>query len=56
MIRCLQFQAVGVCLICSLVAHAPSAYAAPQAPVAAKHGMVVTAQHLATQVGVDILQ
>ena len=26
------------------------------APVAAKHGMVVTAQHLATQVGVDVLK
>jgi len=30
--------------------------AASQAPVAAEHGMVVTAQHLATQVGVDILK
>jgi len=31
-------------------------HAASQAPVAAEHGMVVTAQHLATQVGVDILK
>ncbi len=30
--------------------------AASVAPVAAEHGMVVTAQHLATQVGVDILK
>ncbi len=30
--------------------------AASPAPVAAEHGMVVTAQHLATQVGVDVLQ
>lgn len=30
--------------------------AASQAPVAAKNGMVVTAQHLATQVGVDVLK
>ncbi len=30
--------------------------AASQAPVAAEHGMVVTAQHLATQVGVDVLK
>ncbi len=31
-------------------------HAASIAPVAAEHGMVVTAQHLATQVGVDILK
>ena len=30
--------------------------AASVAPVAAEHGMVVTAQHLATQVGVDVLK
>jgi gamma-glutamyltranspeptidase/glutathione hydrolase len=30
--------------------------AASVAPVAAEHGMVVTAQHLATQVGVDVLR
>ena len=30
--------------------------AASQAPVAAGHGMVVTAQHLATHVGVDVLK
>ncbi len=32
------------------------ALAAPAGPVAARHGMVVTAQHLATRVGVDVLQ
>jgi len=31
-------------------------HAASTAPVAAEHGMVVSAQHLATRVGVDILQ
>ena len=31
-------------------------HAASQAPVAARQGMVVTAQHLATRVGVDVLQ
>lgn len=36
---------------CQLSAHADS-----QAPVAAEHGMVVTAQHLATHVGVDVLK
>jgi gamma-glutamyltranspeptidase/glutathione hydrolase len=30
--------------------------AASQAPVAAEHGMVVSAQHLATRVGVDVLK
>ena len=33
-----------------------SATAASQAPVAAENGMVVTAQHLATRVGVDVLK
>ncbi|HET7307993.1 MAG TPA: gamma-glutamyltransferase [Gammaproteobacteria bacterium] len=44
-------------LILAAVALAPRAPArgVPQ-PVTAKHGMVVTAQHLATQVGVDILK
>ncbi len=34
----------------------PETRAATQAPVAAEHGMVVTAQHLATHVGVDVLK
>jgi gamma-glutamyltranspeptidase/glutathione hydrolase len=33
-----------------------STYAASVAPVAAENGMVVTAQHLATRVGVDVLK
>lgn len=33
-----------------------SSYAASQAPVAAENGMVVSAQHLATKVGVDVLK
>ena len=33
-----------------------SAQAASQAPVAAENGMVVTAQHLATRIGVDVLK
>ena len=37
--------------ICFLVAHAAS-----MAPVGAPNGMVVTAQHLATRVGVDVLK
>ncbi|RDJ08908.1 gamma-glutamyltransferase [Rhizobium grahamii] len=38
------------------LALAPSAFAASPAPVEAEHGMVVTAQHLATDVGVDVLK
>lgn len=34
----------------------PLTHAASVAPVAAENGMVVTAQHLATQVGVDVLK
>ncbi|NML46205.1 gamma-glutamyltransferase [Ramlibacter sp. G-1-2-2] len=33
-----------------------AAHGASMAPVAAQHGMVVTAQHLASQVGVDVLR
>lgn len=33
-----------------------ASHAASQAPVAAEHGMVVSAQHLATKVGVDVLK
>jgi gamma-glutamyltranspeptidase/glutathione hydrolase len=40
----------------TLVLYQPGTHAASQAPVAAEHGMVVTAQHLATQVGVDVLK
>ena len=38
------------------LAGAAQLHAASQAPVAAENGMVVTAQHLATQVGVDVLK
>jgi gamma-glutamyltranspeptidase/glutathione hydrolase len=40
----------------SLVFFQLDTQAASQAPVAAEHGMVVTAQHLATHVGVDVLK
>ena len=39
-----------------LVLNQLEATAASQPPVAAEHGMVVTAQHLATHVGVDVLR
>src|SRR5512133_111414 len=48
LIRCLAFAAaVAACLV---------AHAASVAPVAAENGMVVTAQHLASHVGVDVLK
>jgi gamma-glutamyltranspeptidase/glutathione hydrolase len=44
-------------LIAGLLASVQSGvFAAPQAPVPAEHGMVVTAQRLATHVGVDVLK
>jgi len=39
-----------------VLAGASASNAASQAPVAAEHGMVVSAQHLATKVGVDVLR
>lgn len=39
-----------------LLAWTPQALAASPAPVAAENGMVVTAQHLASRVGVDVLK
>ncbi|MGJ7563027.1 gamma-glutamyltransferase [Variovorax sp. RB2P76] len=38
------------------LAAAGASHAASQAPVAAEHGMVVSAQHLASKVGVDVLK
>ena len=43
-------------LAAALAFGAVAARAASQAPVAAEHGMVVTAQQLATHVGVDVLR
>ena len=41
---------------CAMVILSPPAFAASVAPVAAVNGMVVSAQHYATQVGVDVLK
>ncbi len=54
-----RFAAIGTTLLTAfLVVAVPGgpALAASRAPVAAAHGMVVTAQHYATQVGVDVLR
>ena len=50
-ILCFTPFAFAALSFCGVVAHAAS-----QAPVAAEHGMVVSAQHLATKVGVDVLK
>ena len=47
---------LGLVLALAGSASLPSAHAASVAPVAAENGMVVTAQHLASQVGVDVLK
>src|SRR6202035_4816696 len=47
---CARVAFVGLLLV------SPAAKAASARPVAAEKGMVVTAQHLASQVGVDILK
>jgi len=49
--RRIRLALVVVATFAALVAHAAST-----APVAAENGMVVTAQHLATRVGVDVLR
>jgi gamma-glutamyltranspeptidase/glutathione hydrolase len=43
-------------LVVSLLLVSPGARAADPAPIAARYGMVVTAQHLASDVGADILR
>jgi gamma-glutamyltranspeptidase/glutathione hydrolase len=45
-----------VALVCAVAIGCGLAQAASQAPVGARNGMVVTSQHLATKVGVDILR
>ncbi len=53
----MKFESLARTLIAtSLTLGCLSTYAASQAPVAAENGMVVTAQHLATHVGVDVLK
>jgi gamma-glutamyltranspeptidase/glutathione hydrolase len=53
----MKYQAFNRTLIATaLVLTVSGVHAASQAPVAGENGMVVTAQHLATQVGVDVLK
>ena len=46
----------GLCVLVATASLLGVARAASMAPVAAENGMVVTAQHLATEVGVDVLR
>jgi gamma-glutamyltranspeptidase/glutathione hydrolase len=50
------FLARGLCAVIATAALLGPVRAASVAPVAAENGMVVTAQHLATEVGVDVLR
>jgi gamma-glutamyltranspeptidase/glutathione hydrolase len=52
--RCGRFDVLIACLW--LVVGVPTANAASMRPVAAEKAMVVTAQHLATEVGVNVLK
>src|SRR6195952_5736341 len=53
----MKYQPLAKSLIATALTLAFStSYAASVAPVAAENGMVVTAQHLATHVGVDVLK
>jgi len=53
----MKFEPLARSLIATaLIVVYSSSFAASQAPVAAENGMVVTAQHLATHVGVDVLK
>ncbi|MEQ1683111.1 MAG: gamma-glutamyltransferase [Burkholderiaceae bacterium] len=51
----MKFNLPALTLVASAIC-CGSVFAASQAPVAAENGMVVTAQHLATRVGVDVLK
>ena len=50
---CRRCRVIATSLVLAVVA---PLQAASVAPVAAEHGMVVTAQHLATEIGVDVLR
>src|SRR5437763_13749009 len=50
-----RFMARGVAALAA-TSFVAFCHAASMAPVAAENGMVVTAQHLATEVGVDVLR
>lgn len=54
--RCARRRLVLPLILVLLLALAPAAWAASPAPAQGRDGMVVTAQHLATDVGVEVLR
>ena len=52
----MQTHAIGRTVLAAATLCYAAAQAASLAPVAAEHGMVVSAQHLASQVGIDVLK
>ena len=50
------FHRIAALALASAMAFAPPAFSVTRQPVAADHAMVVTSQHLATDVGVEILK
>ncbi len=51
-----RLKSVSIILMLALCAFVPQGQAASPEPVKADHGMVVTAQHLASDIGVEVLR
>ncbi len=51
-----RLKSLSLAAVIAVAGHLPSAYAASPAPAEGQNGMVVTAQHLASQVGIDVLK
>jgi len=51
-----RLRVLSLTVACAVVVSNPAAQAASPPPVPGEHGMVVTAQHLASEVGVDVLR
>ncbi len=51
-----RLKSLSLAAAIAVAGHLPSAYAASPAPAEGQNGMVVTAQHLASQVGIDVLK
>ena len=52
----ITFHRVGAAAVAAMLALAPAAFGVTRQPVTADHAMVVTSQHLATDIGVEILK
>jgi gamma-glutamyltranspeptidase/glutathione hydrolase len=49
-------KSLSLAAVVAVASHLPSAYAASPAPAEGQNGMVVTAQHLASHIGIDVLK